>query len=169
MSGDLKRGFDNPLDDYLKDGCPLAHLPEHYFCIFRTPSLAAAFSLKDLEEQAAELRKMHGRVVDGIPPYGVHLRQFPVAVPLPLPSAPPIDDPSLLTKAANLGKAALRVGTAIVCGEKVTVSDEEHDRRMDICRDCEFFNHERESCRHCGCNSIFKNRLATEHCPISRW
>lgn len=32
---------------------------------------------------------------------------------------------------------------------------------------CEFFDN--GTCKHCGCNLMFKQAMATEHCPIGKW
>jgi hypothetical protein len=65
--------------------------------------------------------------------------------------------------------AALRVAKAAAAGEKIVVSALEQDRRLAICRGCEFFVKAKASCSKCGCYLNLKTRLETEHCPISRW
>lgn len=52
------------------------------------------------------------------------------------------------------------------------ISDEEFDRRLSICRSCEFWkeggNLYLGKCEKCGCTK-FKLKLATESCPIGNW
>jgi hypothetical protein len=84
-----------------------------------------------------------------------------------LARATPADYPSLVTQVGNALGALGRVVGAVVHGEKVTVSEEEQARRMEICRSCEHFDKGR--CKLCGCFKNLKTRLATEHCPIEKW
>ncbi len=72
--------------------------------------------------------------------------------------------PSLLS---NLAGAGVRVIQAVVKRERITVSDEEKERRLSICKVCEFYRKGR--CLKCGCYINFKTRLETEHCPIGKW
>lgn len=81
----------------------------------------------------------------------------------------PISGPSLLSKASNAVQALGRAGRALAAGEKLKVDDEEHERRMEICRTCVNFNEDSQTCRKCGCNLPWKTRLQTEHCPIQLW
>lgn len=49
------------------------------------------------------------------------------------------------------------------------ISEEEFDRRMQICRECPFFNKRKEVCKKCGCFMKIKTRLENSHCPIGKW
>jgi hypothetical protein len=67
-----------------------------------------------------------------------------------------------------------RVIKAAVNREPITVVDEEKERRLSICRGCEFFklstlNSHLSTCLKCGCALNLKTRLETEHCPIGKW
>lgn len=72
--------------------------------------------------------------------------------------------PSLWRQAANVAAAA---GRAIVSGF-APVSEDERDRRLSICMDCEFYDHAQERCMKCGCFGRWKTFLATEHCPLPK-
>jgi hypothetical protein len=48
-------------------------------------------------------------------------------------------------------------------------SEQEFDRRMDICRSCEFFRVKTETCKKCGCFMKLKTKLERAHCPIGKW
>jgi hypothetical protein len=54
-------------------------LPEHYFYIFRRAASAWNFMASKPEKQAADLRVLRGRMVDGVTPYGIHLWGIPRA------------------------------------------------------------------------------------------
>jgi hypothetical protein len=77
--------------------------------------------------------------------------------------------PSLRQKAKNAGRAIGRVVAAAVTGDKISVSKEEKERRLAICRSCEYFTG--KSCGLCGCVAKWKTKLSTEHCPDNppRW
>ena len=59
------------------------------------------------------------------------------------------------------------------------VSEEEQKRRLDICRECEYFTpniaelperqRKQERCVKCGCFMNFKTKLRSQHCPIGKW
>jgi hypothetical protein len=82
-------------------------------------------------------------------------------------SAAPIARPSVAQKMSSASGAATRVVKAKAQGQVVTVSDEERDRRMAICQDCEFFTG--LTCLKCGCVARWKTKLATEKCPVGKW
>ena len=48
------------------------------------------------------------------------------------------------------------------------VTNEEKERRMQTCRDCEFLKNGRR-CTKCGCAIALKARLRTGECPIGKW
>jgi hypothetical protein len=77
------------------------------------------------------------------------------------------DYPSVARQALNLAGAVGRVAGAAVTGNAVTVSDQEQDRRLALCRDCERFNAGQGRCRECGCLAKFKAMLKTERCPLT--
>jgi hypothetical protein len=74
-------------------------------------------------------------------------------------------NPPILAQAANVLGAVVAFATS---GFK-TVDQAEQGRRLAICHECEFFDHEQVRCRKCGCFANLKARLATEHCPIDKW
>jgi len=77
--------------------------------------------------------------------------------------------PSLLEQAQNAAKAAGRFVQAGVSGNKLLVGDQEKERRLTICKGCEFFNKSRVRCAKCGCSLKIKLKLITEDCPDGRW
>lgn len=82
--------------------------------------------------------------------------------------------PSLLTKAKHVAQAGGRIAKAAGQGERIRVSDEERDRRLAICRECDLWNEGGNvglgECKHPGCGCTrFKHGLATETCPAGKW
>ncbi len=58
----------------------------------------------------------------------------------------------------------------LVLGTKTT--EEERQRRLAICQDCEFLmrrNSSTAQCRKCGCFVNLKDGIAEEKCPIGKW
>lgn len=76
--------------------------------------------------------------------------------------------PTLGQKLAAAANALLRAAKS---GFK-TVSQDQFDSRMEICKACNFFGGSRGllkiACQKCGCGGL-KIHLATESCPISKW
>jgi len=81
----------------------------------------------------------------------------------------PCNDPPGPNVFKSVGSAALRVAKAAVTGQQVISSKDEIDRRLSICRGCEFFQEDPMKCQKCGCFLNLKTRLETEHCPIAKW
>lgn len=82
------------------------------------------------------------------------------------------DLPPLVEQAKSAAEAVGRVVAAAVRGEPIRASDEEHARRLAICKACEYYRDGR--CLKCGCVMAWKSRLATERCPLeppkwNRW
>ncbi len=74
---------------------------------------------------------------------------------------------SFTQKLSSAAGAITRMAKATASGQKATVNDEEHSRRMAICAACEFFTG--VTCRKCGCVAKWKTKLATEKCPVGEW
>jgi hypothetical protein len=59
------------------------------------------------------------------------------------------------------------------------VSKEEQEKRLNICKECEFFtpnikdlperHRKQERCIKCGCFMKFKAKLRSQSCPIGKW
>jgi len=77
--------------------------------------------------------------------------------------------PALSTQVKNFGKAMFRSAVATVSGEQVVVSNEEQQRRIGLCKQCEFYDAKQKRCRKCGCIARYKAKLKTEHCPLNVW
>jgi hypothetical protein len=78
-----------------------------------------------------------------------------------------IGKPSIARKISNAAGAISRVIKATRAGQQVRVSQAEQDRRLEVCKGCEFFTG--ITCLKCGCVIRFKMKLATEACPIGKW
>ncbi len=78
-----------------------------------------------------------------------------------------IQVPSIFQKAVNFGQAALRHAAT---GFQ-QVSEEEYQRRLEVCQGCEFFRN--NSCMKCGCqvagSLLSKARWASSVCPEKKW
>ncbi len=78
-----------------------------------------------------------------------------------------IQQPSLLQRAGSF----LRSSANYVIRGMPQVSEEEYQRRVNICQACEFYRD--ENCLKCGCRLlgkiVAKCRWATETCPVGKW
>lgn len=96
------------------------------------------------------------------------------APPSRVASAPESKAPGIAAKTKNAAAAGARIVRAAVRREPIRASAGERDRRLAICRACEFWNEAGNiglgECRHsrCGCTR-FKHGLATETCPAGKW
>lgn len=43
------------------------------------------------------------------------------------------------------------------------------EERMAICRECPFYNAERNKCKKCGCHMAVKALYINSRCPIDKW
>ncbi len=77
------------------------------------------------------------------------------------------EGPSVFRKVQNL---AVAVFNHAVDG-LATVSTEEYQKRLAICRGCEFFRPKAMTCQHedCGCYLVVKAHWASESCPLAKW
>ena len=53
--------------------------------------------------------------------------------------------------------------------EKIIEDKEVIDKRMEICRSCDFFITLTTQCKKCGCAMALKTKLAGAGCPIGKW
>jgi hypothetical protein len=79
--------------------------------------------------------------------------------------------PPLAARLRTATGAAVHAAAAFVAGQPVLVDAAEFDRRLAICRGCEYYFRRDDRCSVCGCVARWKTRLAQEHCPLSepRW
>ena len=74
--------------------------------------------------------------------------------------------PSIGTMAKGLAQAAVSEVKARVQGVSPLASGES-ERRLAICKGCEYFHGTR--CAKCGCGMNFKTMLRSQRCPIGKW
>jgi ribulose kinase len=43
------------------------------------------------------------------------------------------------------------------------------EKRLEICRTCEFFTHKTSRCNKCGCFMEYKALFLNSECPIGKW
>lgn len=51
----------------------------------------------------------------------------------------------------------------------IFVTKQEYNKRLNICKSCDDFNHTTNQCKKCMCFMIFKCGLSTAECPIGKW
>ncbi len=116
-----------------------------------------------------------GLVVEAVDCDRVHHRCKTDTRVVPSPVAPVVELPSLV---ARIGHYGLSVGAWIAKGRPVR-SDEEIEKLLDICEECEHHGRDKRGtpvCAKCGCctnnrHSGWVNKLAmaTEKCPVGKW
>lgn len=82
------------------------------------------------------------------------------------------DEPELPAVAQVIKTAAKSVVNnvkAVLKGETIRVTTDEAQRRLDICKSCQFFRESDERCSKCGCFLSKKTYLKAEKCPVGKW
>lgn len=46
---------------------------------------------------------------------------------------------------------------------------DEYIHRLTVCKDCEYFDNKKWSCKKCGCYLDKKAKMNTENCPNGKW
>ena len=81
--------------------------------------------------------------------------------------------PSLIQQAKNLAQFTVDVVKDQVIGSEsnttLYASDVVYNQRLDICKECEYYDVQQVRCRHCGCWLKYKARFKEGHCPIGKW
>lgn len=82
-----------------------------------------------------------------------------------------IDYPSLQEQGKNLARFTFEVLKEAMSGnqEKLFVNADIQKKRMDICRECPYFDGSQGRCKHCGCFLVHKIKFSLESCPIDKW
>ena len=75
--------------------------------------------------------------------------------------------PSFFEQIKNLSNLAKEVVTDFANGEEVLVSEDEQNRRMEICNNCDYYFGER--CKVCGCFMQTKTKFTASQCPAMKW
>jgi hypothetical protein len=76
-----------------------------------------------------------------------------------------MSNPDVFTLAKNFGNSIVN---HLADGLK-KVTDEEFNKRFDICKSCDQFNREQDKCNHCGCFLKVKASWNSEKCPLNKW
>lgn len=77
--------------------------------------------------------------------------------------------PSPLQMAKNLGSSVVRNIQSVAAGNDLRLSEDEANRRLAVCQQCEFFREDQKRCGKCGCYMAVKTYLKAERCPIGKW
>lgn len=82
-----------------------------------------------------------------------------------------IDYPSIGQQGQNLAKFTFEVLKEAFKGgqEKLFVNPDVQKKRLDVCRECPYFDGQQGRCKHCGCFLAYKVRFSLESCPLNKW
>ena len=75
--------------------------------------------------------------------------------------------PSVTEQAKNLSLSLYNVLINAVKTGEISGSEEEVQKRLDICKSCPFLKENR--CSECGCYVALKAGLKAEKCPKGKW
>lgn len=83
-------------------------------------------------------------------------------------SLPKQEIPSFLTQAVNFSTSIVKH----VAGGMPQTSDNDQEKRLEICRSCDRYNSNDPNnprCNECGCFLKIKTSWAGESCPLKKW
>lgn len=80
-----------------------------------------------------------------------------------------LDMPTAPQLVKNLGNSVVNNIKSVMAGNSLNISDEEKEKRLSICKGCEFFSQVDDRCSRCGCYLKVKTYLKAERCPIGKW
>ena len=69
----------------------------------------------------------------------------------------------------NVGGSIVRTVQRVAQGNSLNISDADKEKRLSICKSCEFYDAGQERCSRCGCYLKVKTYLKAEKCPVGRW
>ena len=77
--------------------------------------------------------------------------------------------PSVGEQAKNIVNLVQDAISDVLKGNQLFASEEEQNRRMEICKACDQFSQEDIRCRKCGCYLQQKTSLTASKCPLNKW
>lgn len=77
--------------------------------------------------------------------------------------------PSKAEQAKNIVNLVQDAIGDVLKGNQLFATEEEQNRRMEICKACEYFNSEDVRCRQCGCFLKQKVSITSSKCPLNLW
>lgn len=77
--------------------------------------------------------------------------------------------PSYGQIAKNVGSSLVKNTISVIQGNDLKISNEEAQKRLDICKACVFFDKNAQRCSKCGCYLSVKTYLKAERCPVGKW
>jgi len=77
--------------------------------------------------------------------------------------------PSIGAITSNIAQSVVRNVQSVAAGNALRLDADDANRRLDICKGCEFFNSAQQRCGKCGCFMAVKTYLKAEKCPIGKW
>ena len=81
--------------------------------------------------------------------------------------------PSLAQQAKNLANFSFEVVKNALDPTNdvamILVSDEVKEERLEICRQCEYYDENQVRCKQCGCWLEHKAKFALDSCPVGKW
>jgi hypothetical protein len=77
--------------------------------------------------------------------------------------------PSTRQMIRNVGGSIVRNVQSVAHGNALNISEADKEKRLNICKSCEFYDAGQERCSKCGCYLKVKTYLKAERCPVGKW
>jgi hypothetical protein len=82
---------------------------------------------------------------------------------------PKVQMPTALQMAKNIVRTTVDSVKGIAEGNPLNVSNDDANRRKNICEGCEFYQKTSQRCTKCGCFMAVKTYIKAAVCPIGKW
>ena len=80
-----------------------------------------------------------------------------------------VDNTPILTQLKSLVDTGKRAVKDLRCGRNLILPKTKQNTRMEICKQCPYYNPKRNKCGKCKCHLSYKSKLASGKCPIGKW
>jgi len=81
---------------------------------------------------------------------------------------PQVEYPKKIEQIKNFLKSSKEELTSIYNGTE-SLTEKEKEKRLEICRSCNFFDQRSNRCKKCGCYMPIKTTWRSQKCPIGKW
>lgn len=71
--------------------------------------------------------------------------------------------------AVDLTKTTYNAIVRKIVGDKLCVSKQVSEDRLEVCKQCDSFRDKDKRCTECGCFMLIKAKLKGVKCPLGKW
>lgn len=90
-------------------------------------------------------------------------------IPQNFPKFARLANPDIISMAGNLVESSKKIIETYKESGQILATEENANKRLEICSICSFYNKDSSRCLKCGCFMIAKTKLQAMVCPIGKW